>query len=131
MLQSRLTCSLVAKFPQHSVVACSTQISCCGGRMLQTRQQMGVCEPLMPNVVAPKEQSQLCELSGPTFRFITQTWWAVTRRTQKNQKTVKIGVWALSQDNTVSVTPHDQDVNDYEAVNSATLVVSSTWWSNS
>ena len=55
-------------------------------------------------------------VSGPTFRFITQTWWAVTQRTLKKHKTVKIGgwalawVWVLSQDNTVSVTP--QDVND-------------------
>ena len=38
MLQSGLTYSLVAKFPQHSVVACSTQISCCRRRTLRTRQ---------------------------------------------------------------------------------------------
>ena len=28
-------------------------------------------------------------------------WWAVTRRTSKNCKTVKIGGWALTRDNTV------------------------------
>jgi len=55
--QSGPTCSLVAKFPQRLVVACSTQISCCRGRTLQTRPRTGVCEPLMPDVVS---------LSGPT-----------------------------------------------------------------
>ena len=44
--------SLVAKFPQRSVVACSMQISCCRERTLQTRPQTGVCEPSMPDVVA-------------------------------------------------------------------------------
>ena len=58
MLQSRPTRSHVAKFPQRSVVTCSTQISCCRGRMLQTRPQMGVCKPLMPDVML---------LSGPTY----------------------------------------------------------------
>ena len=43
VLQSGPTCSLVAKFLQHSVVACSTRISCCRGRTLQTRPRMGVC----------------------------------------------------------------------------------------
>ena len=46
MLQSETTRSLVAKFPQRSVVTCNTRISCCRGRTLQTRPQMGVCEPL-------------------------------------------------------------------------------------
>ena len=32
-------------------------------------------------------------------------WWAVTRRTLKNHKTVKIGGWALVQDNTAYSTP--------------------------
>ena len=58
MLQSGPTHSLVAKFPQHSVVACSMRISSCRGRTLQTRPRMGVCEPLMPDVVS---------LSGPTY----------------------------------------------------------------
>ena len=47
MLQSRPAHSLDAKFPQHSVVACSTRISCCRVRMLRTRPRTGVCEPLM------------------------------------------------------------------------------------
>ena len=33
---------------------------------------MGVCEPLMTDVVASKAQLQLCKLSGPTFGFTTQ-----------------------------------------------------------
>ena len=56
MLQSWPTRSLIAKFPQHSVVACSTQISCCRERTLQTRPWTSVCEPLMPDVVASKVQ---------------------------------------------------------------------------
>ena len=32
----------------------------------------GVCEPLMPDVVASKAQSELCELSGSTFEFNAQ-----------------------------------------------------------
>ena len=36
VLQSGPTRSLVAKFPQHSVVTCSMRISCCRGRMLTT-----------------------------------------------------------------------------------------------
>ena len=58
VLQSGWTRSLVAKFPQRSVIACSTQISCCRERMLQTRPQTCVCEPLMPDVVS---------LSGPMY----------------------------------------------------------------
>ena len=51
VLHSRPTRSLIAKFPQHSVVACSTRVSCCKGGMLQTRPRTGVCEL---DVVAPK-----------------------------------------------------------------------------
>ena len=51
VLQSGPTCSIVAKFPQRSVVACSTQISCCKGGTLRTRPRTGVCEP---DVVVPK-----------------------------------------------------------------------------
>ena len=54
VLQSRPTCSIVAKFPQRLVVACSMQILCCRGRTLQTRPWTGVCKPLMPDVMAPK-----------------------------------------------------------------------------
>ena len=57
----------VAKFPQRSVVASGTQISCCRERTLLMRPRTSVCEPSMPDVVASKAQSQLCE-----FRFNTQ-----------------------------------------------------------
>ena len=68
----------------------------------------GVCEPLMPGVMAPKvhknNRSYICELSGPTFRFTMQEFSMVggyTRRTLKNHKSIKIGGWALGWDNTV------------------------------
>ena len=49
---------LVASLPQRSVVACNTQISCCRGRTLRTKPRTGVCETLMPDVVAPKESTR-------------------------------------------------------------------------
>ena len=85
-LGTRLTRSLVAKFPQHSVVACSTQISCCRERTLRTRLRTGVCEPLMPDVVASRAQSQLRELSGPTFGFNTQGFSMVGDYTENLEK---------------------------------------------
>ena len=60
MLQSGPIHSLIAKYPRSSVVACSTQISCCRGRTLRTRPWMGVCEPLMPDVVSPKVHQNNC-----------------------------------------------------------------------
>ena len=112
VLQSGLSCSFVAKFPQCSVVACSTWISCCRGRTLQTRPRMSVCEPLMPNVVSPKVHQKNCsyvssaDVPSDSLRK-NLAWWAVTRRTLQNYKTVKIGGWALARvwvlvrDNTV------------------------------
>ena len=55
-------------------------------------------------VLSAPEQSQLCEFSGPTFGFITQKFSMVggyTENLEKNNKTVKIGGWALARDNTV------------------------------
>ena len=75
VLQSRPSRSFVAKFPQRSIVACSTWILCCRGRTLrQTRPRMSVCEPLMPNVVSPKVHQNNCsyKLSRPTFGFTTR-----------------------------------------------------------
>ena len=97
---------LVAKFPQRSVIACSMQISCCRERMLQTRPWRGVCETLMPDVVAPKAQSQLhVHVSSADLPLDSihknLGWWVVTQRTLKNHKTVKIGGWALARDNMV------------------------------
>ena len=112
VLQSGPTHSLVAKFPQHSVITCSTQILSCKGRTLQTRPQTDVCEPLMPNVVVPKAQqnnhSYVSTMDLPLDSLRKNfVWWVVTRRTLKNHKNVKIGgwvlgwVWALARDNTV------------------------------
>ena len=60
VLQSKLTRSLVAKCPQCSVFACSTRTSYCRGRTLRMRPQMGVCELLMPDVMAPKVHQDNC-----------------------------------------------------------------------
>ena len=49
---------LVDKFPQHLVAFSRrwqyARISRCRARTLRTRSRTGVCEPLMPDVVAPK-----------------------------------------------------------------------------
>ena len=93
MLQSGPTRSLVAKFLQHSVVTCSTQISCCRGKMLQTRPQTDVCEPLMPRCVV-QSASELLQLSGPTFGFTTREISMVggyTENPKKNTKWSKLG----------------------------------------
>ena len=102
ILQSGPTRSLVANFLQRSVVACSTQISCCRGRMLQTRPRTGMCEPLMLDVMAPEMHQnnrsyvRSADLPSDTLREIL-AWWAVTRRTLKNNKTVNIaGVGACT-----------------------------------
>ena len=106
VLQSGLTCNLVAKFPQHSVIACSMPISCCRGRTLRTRPWKGVCKPLMPDVMAPKAHQNnrsyvsSADLPSDSLRE-NLAWWSVTWRTLKNHKTVKIGGWALARDNTV------------------------------
>ena len=52
-----------------------------------------MCEPLMPDVVVSKVQSQLCELGGSTYGFNTQEFSIVGGYTEnlKNHKTVKIG----------------------------------------
>ena len=96
MLQSGPTCSLVAKFSQRSVIACSMQISCHRGRTLRTRLQTDVCEPLMPDVVASKvhqnNRSYVSSADLPSDSLCKNlAWWVVTQRTLKNHKTVKIG----------------------------------------
>ena len=87
MLQSRPTCSLI-RFPQHSVITCSTRILCCRGRTLRTRPRTGVCEPLMPDVMGPKvhQRSQVCELSGPTFGFTMWEFSMVDGYTENPEK---------------------------------------------
>ena len=89
MLQSWPTHSFIAKFPQHSVVACSTQISYCRA----TSECVWTFDAWCCAAQSASEQSQLCELSGSTFGSLRKNlaWWAVTRRTSKNHKN---GGWA-------------------------------------
>ena len=103
VLQSRPTRSLVAKFPQRSLVACSTRNSCCKGKPLRMRPRTGVCEPSMPDVIAPKVHQNNCSSADLLSDSLHENlaWWAVTRRTLKNHKIVKIGGWVLARDNTV------------------------------
>ena len=69
--------------------------------MLWTRLQMGVCESLLPDVVALEAYQNVCsyvhEVSGSTLNSLCKnlTWWAVTRKTSINHTTVKIRGWAL------------------------------------
>ena len=93
VLQSWPTRSLVAKFPHHSVIACSTQISCCRERTLQTRPRTGVCEPLKPDVVASKVQCSYVSSADLPTNSIRKNlaWWAVTQRTSKTTKLSKLG----------------------------------------
>ena len=78
----------------HSVqFACVMQISCCRGGMPRTRPRTGVCEP---DVVAPKVHQNNCgyvsSLDLPSDSLHKNlAWWVITRRNQKNHKTVKIG----------------------------------------
>ena len=88
VLQNRPTCSLVAKFSQHSVVACSIQMLCCRGRTLQMRARMGMCKSLMPDVIASKEhQNHHSYVSSADLPLDSLskilTWWVVTQRMSK------------------------------------------------
>ena len=72
--------------------------------MLQTRPWTGVCELLIPDVVAPKahqnNRSYVSSADQPSDMLCKIfAWWAVTRRTSKNHKTVKIGGRVLAWDN--------------------------------
>ena len=82
------------------------QILCCRRRTLWTMPRMGVCEPLMPDVVAPKahqnNHSYVSSADLPSDSLCKNlAWWVVTRRTSKNHKTVQIGGWVLARDITV------------------------------
>ena len=63
---------------------------------------MGVCKPLMPDVVAPKAHQNnrsyvsSADLPSDSLRKILACG-AVTQRTLKNHKTVKNGGWALAR----------------------------------
>ena len=62
-----------------------------------------MCVPLMPGVVVPEahqdDHSCVSDLTLSSHKNLA--WWAVTRRTSKYYKTVKVGGWALARDNVV------------------------------
>ena len=95
VLQSGPTCSLIVKFSQRSPIACSMQFSCFRERTLWTRPWMGVCKPLMADVVVSKvhqnnhSQMSSADLPVPSDSLCKNlAWWAVTRKTLKNHRTV-------------------------------------------
>ena len=99
VLQSRPTRSLVVKFLQHSVIACSTWISCCRARTMWMRPWTGMCEPVMPDVVSPEVHqnnwSYVTPVDLPSDSLCENlAWWPVTRRALKTTKLSKLGVGA-------------------------------------
>ena len=89
---------------------------------------MGVCKPLMPDVVAPKpHQNNHSYVSSADLPLDSLrknlAWWAVTRRTLKNHKTVKIGGWALAWVNTAISNFPNQLSTLYLQVNSWSSLV--------
>ena len=91
----RPTRSLVAKFPPRSVIACNTRISCCRGRTLQTKPRTGVCEPLMPDVVAPKVHQNNRSYGGPTLGFTTRKFSRVDGYTENPEKPLNCQNWGV------------------------------------
>ena len=66
------------------------------------RPRTGVCEPLMPDVMALKAHQNNCSYVSsadlPSDSLGKNlAWWAVTQRTLKSHKTVKIGGWVLAR----------------------------------
>ena len=105
--ESRVSCykadRLVASLPSFRSVQSSHAVRkfhAEGKRTLRTRLwRMGVCEPLMPDVVASKAQSQLRELSVPTFGFTTQGFSMVGGYTgnlekPQNCQNWRVGAWS-------------------------------------
>ena len=88
MLESGLTSSLVTTLLQRSLLTV-LEFWWRKLRTLQTRPWTGVCETLMPDVVAHQahlnNHSYVRELSGPAFDSLHNNLalWVVTRRTSK------------------------------------------------
>ena len=96
MLQSGLTHSLVAKFPQRSVVTCTTRILFCRGRMLQMTPWTCLCKPLMPDVRnVTQSASEQLQLSGPTFRFTMREFSMVDGYTENLEKSQNCQNWGV------------------------------------
>ena len=91
VLESRPTCSLIAKFLQHSVIVCSTWISCRKGRTFRSRPCVQTFYAWCRSAQSTSERSQLCELSRPTFGFTTQEI-SMVGGYMENLETVKLGV---------------------------------------
>ena len=76
------------------------------GRNAVNEAMDGCVLTLMPDVVASKahqnNRSYVSSADLPSDSLGKNlAWWAVTQRTSKNHKTVKVGGWALTRDNTV------------------------------
>ena len=104
MLRNGPTHSLVAKFPQRLVVACSTPNFVLQGKNAANE----ATDECVRYFDAWCRVAQWTYVPSDSLRE-NLAWWAVTQRTLKNHKTVKIGrwalarVWAFAQDNTVHV----------------------------
>ena len=75
---------------------------CAAGEERSERGHRRVCEPLMPDFMVPNAHHNNCNhvssvglLSNSLCKNLA--WWAVTRRTSKNHKAVKIGGWVLTR----------------------------------
>ena len=97
---------------QSSLAVCEYRAA---GEVLE-RGHRRVCANLwclMPWVRSASEQLQLCEVSGPTFRFTTHKFSMVgsyTENPEKQKKIVKSGVWELARDNTVPLVTYSSDM---------------------
>ena len=106
VLQSKPTRSLVAKFPQHSVVTCSARTSCCRGRTLRTRHGQVCVNPwclmscrsnCIRTIAAIWAQRIYLRIDYARIyggRFHREPW--------KNTKLSKLRGGVLAQDNTVT-----------------------------
>ena len=56
---------------------------------------MGVCKPLMPDVVSSKAQLQLCDLIGPTFGFTMQKFSMAGSYTENLKKPQNYQNWGV------------------------------------
>ena len=102
VLQSGLTRSLIAKFPQHSVFACSTRISCCRERTLQQGHKW-VCANLWCLMSwHPKCIRTITAIQLTYLRIHTNlTWLRRGPRKTINCQNWGAWVWTLVGDNTV------------------------------
>ena len=100
MLQSGLTRSLLAKFPhiQSSLAVDYTNFVLQGKNTMNKAMDTGVWtfDAWCCGAQSASEQSQLCELSGPTFRFTMQEFSMVGGYMENPEKRSKLGGGRLS-----------------------------------